>query len=68
MQAAPGAAFEVIEAELVLHLLVHLLADPAALDRRSQGLERCVGRKVGEVVLPLTCGAMLADEPSLISG
>jgi hypothetical protein len=29
VQAAPGAAFEVIEAQLVLHLLVHLLADPA---------------------------------------
>ena len=39
VQAAPAAALEVIEAELFLHLLVHLLADPAGLDRRSQVLE-----------------------------
>jgi hypothetical protein len=39
VQAAPAAALEVIEAELVLHLLVHLLADPAGLDRRGQDLE-----------------------------
>ena len=29
VQATPGAALEVVEAEFFLHLLVHLLADPA---------------------------------------
>jgi hypothetical protein len=32
-QAAPGAALEVAEAELVLHLLVHLLANPSSAAR-----------------------------------
>ena len=40
MQPAPAPALEMIEAELVLHLLVHLLADPARLDRRGQGPEQ----------------------------
>ena len=29
VQAAPAPALEVVQAQLVLHLLVHLLADPA---------------------------------------
>jgi hypothetical protein len=33
MKAMPRAPFEVIEAELLLHLLMHLLARPASLDR-----------------------------------
>jgi hypothetical protein len=33
MQAAPGAALEVIEPKLFLELLVHLLADPARFDQ-----------------------------------
>ena len=33
MQPTPAPALEVIEAQLVLHLLVHLLADPASLDQ-----------------------------------
>src|SRR3954451_24470955 len=49
VQAAPGAPLEVVEAELVLHLLVHLLANPASLDRGGQDLERRVGRMVCHV-------------------
>jgi hypothetical protein len=33
VQAPPAAALEVVETEFLLHLLVHLLADPAALDQ-----------------------------------
>jgi hypothetical protein len=44
VQAAPGAALEVVQAQLLLQLLVHLLADPAGLDQRGQGLERRPGR------------------------
>jgi hypothetical protein len=34
VQAAPAPALEMIQAQLVLHLLVHLLADPTRLDQR----------------------------------
>src|SRR4051812_11723147 len=40
VQAGPGAALEVVEAELLLHPLVRLLADPARLDRGRRLLER----------------------------
>ena len=40
MKTGPGAALEVVEAELLLHLLVRLLAHPARLDRGRQRLER----------------------------
>src|SRR5881275_3529248 len=33
VQTGPGAALEMVEAELLLHLLVRLLAHPARLDR-----------------------------------
>ena len=38
MEAMPGAAFEVVEAEFFLELLMRLLADPARFDG---GGERC---------------------------
>ena len=47
VQAAPAPALEVVQAQLVLHLLVHLLADPAGLDQSGQGLERGIGREIG---------------------
>ncbi len=53
MQAAPRAALEVIEPKFFLELLVRLLADPPRLDERRQLLQRCVGRRVGQVVLAL---------------
>ena len=67
VQAGPRAALEVVEPELALELLVRLLADPAGLDRRGQDLEWRVGRQVGQLVFPLTAGAMLADDPELLA-
>src|SRR5215218_835935 len=63
VQAAPAPALEVVQPQLLLELLVHLLADPARLDQRRQDLERCVGRMVRQVVLALAGGAVLAYEP-----
>ena len=51
MEAMPGAAFEVIEAEFFLELLVGLLADPSRLDRGCERLEAGVGRQVGKMYL-----------------
>ena len=67
VQAAPAPALEVVQAQLVLHLLVHLLADPARLDQGGQGLERGIGREIGQVVLPFAGGAVLADQPGLVT-
>src|ERR1700728_4970948 len=66
-QTSPRAAFEVVEAEFFLELLVSLLADPARLDRRGECLEICVGRQVGEIVFLLAGRAPLADEPDLFA-
>src|SRR3954447_24267331 len=63
VQAAPAPTLEMVQPQLLLELLVHLLADPARLDQRRQDLERCVGRMVRQVVLALAGGAVLADEP-----
>src|SRR3954451_2035440 len=68
VQAAPAPALEVVEPELVLGLLVQLLADPPGLDQRRQGLERGVGREVGQVVLLLAGGPVPADQPGLVPG
>ena len=43
MQPRPGSAFEVVEAEFLLHLLMGLFADPACLDQAGQLLERGLG-------------------------
>src|SRR3954462_3953940 len=67
VQPGPGPALEVVEAELLLELLVRLLARPARLDQGRQLLERGLGRQVGEVVLPLTRGAVLAHQPDLVA-
>ena len=48
MQTMPGSAFEVVEAEFFLELLVGLLADPSRLDRGGERLEVGVGRQVGK--------------------
>ena len=39
VQAGPGSPLEVVETEFFLHLLVRLLADPAGLDCRREGLQ-----------------------------
>jgi hypothetical protein len=33
VQTAPGSALEMVEPQLILHLLVHLLADPSSAAR-----------------------------------
>ena len=53
VQPAPAAALEVAQPQLALELLVRLLAHLARLDQCRQDLERRVGRRVREVVLPL---------------
>src|SRR3954464_42193 len=67
VQAAPAPTLEMVQPQLLLELLVHLLADPARLDQRRQDLERCVGRMVRQVVLALAGGAVLADEPGFFA-
>ena len=67
MKALPGSAFEVVEAEFFLELLMGLLADPARLDRRGEGLEIGVGREVGQIVFSLAGSAPFADEPDLFA-
>lgn len=47
VKAAPAPALEMIEPQFDLHLLVHLLADPARLDQGCQPLKRHVGGEVG---------------------
>src|ERR1700722_10496888 len=66
VQATPGSAFEVVEAEFFLKLLVGLLADPSRLDRGGKRLEAGVGRQVGKIVFALARGAPL-DEPGLLA-
>ena len=67
VQTAPAPALEMVEARFLLHPLVHLLADPAGLDRRGRDLEWRVARQVGRIIFPLTAGAMLADDPELLA-
>src|ERR1700684_4282021 len=62
VQAMPGSAFEVIEAEFFLELLVGLLADPSRLDRGGERLEAGVGRQGGKIVFLLARGAPPADQ------
>jgi hypothetical protein len=68
VQAMPGSAFEVVEAEFFLELLVGLFADPSGLDRGGEGLEVGVGRQVGKIAFALARGAALADQPGLLAG
>ena len=54
VQALPGSAFEVIEAEFFLHLLMGLFADPSRLDGGRQRAQAGAGRQIGEVIFPLS--------------
>ena len=67
MKAMPGAAFEVIEAELFLELLVRLFAKPARLDRGGERLEIDICGQVGEIVFSFARAASLADEPGFLA-
>ena len=50
VQAAPASALEMVKSQFVLHLLVHLFADPARLDRCRQGLQVGGGGQVREII------------------
>ena len=43
VQPGPGSAFEVVEAELLLELLMRLLTDPSGFDRGGEHLEARIG-------------------------
>ena len=64
MEPAPRSAFEVVEAELFLDLLMRLFADPTCLNGRGEGFEIRAGGKVREVVLPFAGCTLFADEPA----
>jgi hypothetical protein len=67
MEAMPGAALEVIEAQLFLELLMRLFANPSRLDGGGERLEAGVCGQVGEIVFSFARGAPLADEPGLLA-
>jgi len=67
MYPGPGSAFEVVEAEFLLELLMRLLTDPPRLDGGGQHLERGIGRQVRQVVFLLSGRPALADEPDLLA-
>ena len=54
VQALPGSALEVIEAEFFFHLLMGLFADPPRLDGGGQGAQVGLGGQVGEIVFLLS--------------
>ena len=54
VQALPGSALEVIEAEFFFHLLMGLFANPSRVDVGRQRAQVGVGRQIGEVVFPLS--------------
>src|SRR5689334_7193669 len=68
MQAGPGSALEVAEAEFLFELLVHLLARPARLDRGDQPPQRGPLRQVAEVVFLLAAVAPFTDQPEFLAG
>jgi len=68
VKAFPGSAFEVIEAEFFLELLMGLLADPARLDRGGESFEISVERDLDQIVFSFAGSAPFADEPDLFAG
>ena len=68
MKALPGSAFEVIETEFFLQLLMRLLANPSRLDGGGQGAQVDLCRQIGEVVFLLSRYPVFADEPALLAG
>lgn len=60
VEAAPPATFEVVEAELALHLLVVALDSPTKLREVHEPLQRGLGRQVRQIQL---AGLLLATRP-----
>ena len=67
MQPCPGSAFEVIETEFLLELLMSLLAHPSGLDGGDQRLDGRISRQVGHVVLLLAARSSFPDQPDLVA-
>ena len=67
VQADPGSAFEMVQPEFLLELLVRLLADPSGLDGGGERLEGSIGRQVRDIVFPLPGRAPLAQQPDLLA-
>src|SRR5437868_2861438 len=67
VKPVPRTAFEVIEAEFLLELLVGLLAGPTGLDARSDGFERSAWRQVAQVI-PRFVGSLFSHEPGFVAG
>jgi hypothetical protein len=68
VKAFPGSAFEVVEAEFFLELLMGLFADPARLDRGGESFEISVERDLDQIVFSFAGSAPFADEPGLYAG
>lgn len=69
MEATPRAAFEVVQTDFSLHLLVVALDAPAQLGEAHQLLEGCVRRQRGEMELGkhLLVPGLFAQQPLLVA-
>ena len=65
MQSRPRSAFEVVEAEFLLELLMRLLTDPSRFDCGCELSEARVSRQVRHIVFLLASWSTFADEPDL---
>src|SRR5215213_5891580 len=67
VQAGPGPALEVAQAQFLFELLVALLAHPARRDGGGKRPQRGPRWQVAEVVLALAARAPLAHQPDLLT-
>ncbi len=67
VQSDPRSAFEVVEAEFFLQLLMRLLADPSGFDRSGERLEARIGWQVRHIVFWLAGRPPFADEPDFVA-
>ena len=65
--ALKAAPFEMLKPEVVLEFAVLLFDRPAAARERDQIDQRCRGRQVQQIVLPLVGGGTFAEEPSVVA-
>src|SRR4051794_41822308 len=63
MEAPPGAALEMVQAQFLLHLLVTLLHRPATLPQPHGPQPRGLRRQVAEGILQLPVGLTLDQQP-----
>src|SRR6266568_2264905 len=70
MESSPASSFEVVEPDLLLHLLVVAFNTPAELRKPDEFLERRVGRERREPELggPRLIQGPLVHEPLLLAG